>query len=68
MLILTRKQGTSIRIGQDVVISVIQTGRRTVKLGIQAPATVKILRGELAADPYHTDVTEPSAEALLLQH
>ena len=47
MLVLTRKSDESIRIGDDVVIKVIRTGKGTVKLGIEAPADVRILRGEL---------------------
>ena len=47
MLVLTRKRFESIRIGSDVFIKVIRTGRSTVKLGIEAPDHVRILRGEL---------------------
>ena len=47
MLVLTRKSEESIRIGEDVVIKVIRTGKGTVKLGIDAPADVRVLRGEL---------------------
>ena len=51
MLVLTRKAGETIRIGQDIVIKVIQTGKGTIKLGIEAPANVRVLRGELQAYP-----------------
>ena len=47
MLILTRKRSETIRIGDDILIKVIRTGRNTVKLGIEAPANVRLLRGEL---------------------
>ena len=47
MLVLTRKRLETIRIGDDVTIQVIQTGRGRVKLGIQAPAHLRVLRGEL---------------------
>ena len=47
MLVLTRKKSESIKIGNDIVIKVIQTGRGIVKLGIEAPAHVRILRAEL---------------------
>ena len=47
MLVLTRKSDESIRIGEDIVIKVIRTGKGTVKLGIDAPADVRVLRGEL---------------------
>ena len=55
MLVLTRKQFEEIKIGNDVVIRVIHTGRGTVKLGIDAPANVRILRGELNEYPLPTD-------------
>ena len=47
MLVLTRRRSESIRIGNDVVIKVIQTGRGMVRLGIEAPAHVRVLRAEL---------------------
>jgi len=47
MLVLTRKRAESIKIGNDIVIKVIQTSRGTVKLGIEAPAHVRVLRAEL---------------------
>lgn len=48
MLVLTRKQDEMIQIGDSVVIKVIATGRGKVKLGIEAPAHVRVLRGELS--------------------
>ena len=47
MLVLTRKRMEAIRIGQDIVIKVIHTGKGTVKLGIEAPPHVRVLRSEL---------------------
>ena len=47
MLVMTRKRLETIRIGDDITIQVIQTGRGRVKLGIQAPAHLRVLRGEL---------------------
>lgn len=48
MLVLTRKREESIRIGNDIVIKVTQIHQGKVKLGIEAPAHVRILRAELA--------------------
>jgi carbon storage regulator len=48
MLVLTRKCSEVIRIGDEIVVKVIQTGRNTVKIGIEAPAHVRVLRGELS--------------------
>jgi carbon storage regulator len=47
MLVLTRKPAETIRIGNDVVVKVIRTGKGTVKIGIEAPASVRVMRGEL---------------------
>jgi carbon storage regulator len=49
MLVLTRKQGELIQVGDGITVKVIKTGKGTVKIGIEAPAHVKVLRGELAA-------------------
>lgn len=50
MLVLTRKKAQMIQIGDNIVIKVIQTGRSTVKIGVDAPANVRVLRGELSAE------------------
>lgn len=47
MLVLTRKKNEMIQIGNDIVVKVISTGRGKVKLGIEAPANVRVLRSEL---------------------
>lgn len=47
MLILTRKPGETIRIGDNVTLRVIEVSKGSVKLGIDAPASVTILREEV---------------------
>ena len=47
MLILTRKVGESIAIGDDVTITVVSTKGGQVRIGIDAPKTVAIRRTEL---------------------
>jgi carbon storage regulator len=47
MLILTRKRGERICIGDGVEIVVLDCGGARVRLGIDAPKNVNILRGEL---------------------
>ncbi len=51
MLVLTRKRTESIKIGEDIVVTVIHTSAGSVKLGIQAPANVRVLRAELSDHP-----------------
>jgi len=48
MLVLTRKQNEKIRIGDSIVITVVKMKGKAVRLGIEAPRDVNILRGELA--------------------
>lgn len=50
MLVLTRKKSQMIQIGEDIIVKVIQTGRSTVKIGIDAPPHVRVLRGELSEE------------------
>jgi carbon storage regulator len=47
MLILSRKLGEQIQIGSSVALTVVDIGRRTVKLGLTAPIEIRIRRGEL---------------------
>ncbi len=47
MLILTRKVDEAIRIGDDVVIKIVEVNKRHVKIGIEAPKTVSINREEV---------------------
>lgn len=47
MLIITRKKGQSVMIGDDIEITVSKLDDGSVKLGIQAPRDVTILRKEL---------------------
>ncbi|MCX7395413.1 MAG: carbon storage regulator [Planctomycetales bacterium] len=59
MLILTRKRDESIKIGESIVIRVIRTGRGSVKIGIDAPDSVRIVRGELSEFASLTDAVDP---------
>ena len=47
MLVVTRKQGESILIGDDIEISVSKIEDGSVKIAIQAPREMSILRKEL---------------------
>jgi carbon storage regulator len=51
MLVLTRKRGEKILIGDDITISVVDIGKSRLKLGIEAPAGHRILRSELVEEP-----------------
>lgn len=61
MLILSRKANETINIGNDIEIRILEVKGDTVRIGIEAPKTVDILRGELVQT-----ITETNAEALTL--
>ncbi len=58
MLVITRKKGESILIGDDIEVTVVKTEDGSVKLSIQAPRNVTILRKEL-----YKEVTEENKNA-----
>jgi carbon storage regulator len=47
MLVLTRKNGESIRIGDDIEITIISSKNDQVKIGINAPKNVEVFRKEI---------------------
>lgn len=47
MLILTRKSGQSFHVGDEVTITITEIVGDKVKIGIDAPQTMRVLRGEL---------------------
>jgi carbon storage regulator len=62
MLVLSRKQNERIRVGDSVVVTVVRVSGDKVRIGIEAPPNVRVLRDELA-DAMIGEVTlEPSAE------
>ena len=48
MLVLTRRLQEKIRIDGHIVVTVVQISARDVKLGIDAPREVHVIREELA--------------------
>lgn len=56
MLVLTRKRGQSILVGDDVEITVLEIDRDHVKLGINAPKSIKVYRRELYEEIKKTNV------------
>jgi carbon storage regulator len=50
MLVLSRKLGERIIVGDDLVITINRIANNRVSLGIEAPAETRILRGELELD------------------
>jgi len=47
MLVLTRKVHQQIRIGDQITITIVRVKGQSVRVGIEAPRAVRVLRGEL---------------------
>jgi carbon storage regulator len=61
MLVLTRKYQEKIRIGDNITITVLRTKGKAVRLGIEAPANVPVIRGELSFENEVNEAAESVA-------
>lgn len=61
MLVLSRKPGEAIRIGEDIEVSIIEVRGDTVRIGIDAPRNVPIFRTELIAEVAKTNIESVKA-------
>ncbi len=59
MLVLTRKLGETIQIGENIAVTVVRVTPTEVRLGIEAPAGSQIFREELGADYRPREPAEP---------
>ncbi|GAA0278837.1 carbon storage regulator CsrA [Cryptosporangium japonicum] len=69
MLVLTRRPGESVMVGDDVVITVLEVRGDVVRLGIRAPRSVPVHREEVflelrAANQEAASSSEDAVEAL----
>ena len=60
MLVLSRKAGETIWIGEDIEIVISEVKGEQVKIGIRAPRSIDVVRGEL-----RQDVSESNTEAVI---
>jgi carbon storage regulator len=67
MLVLTRKTEQKIRIGNDIVITVLKVQGDQVSIGIEAPATFKIVREELLTDHLSSSAARTNRKSLMKQ-
>jgi len=59
MLVLSRKESERIKLGESIVITIIRLSGDKVRLGIEAPSDVLVLRDEL--EPYAAQRPETPA-------
>ncbi len=63
MLVLSRKEGEKLVIGDNITLVVSRISGNRVTLGIEAPADVKIFRGELSDRDTHQPRLVPMRRA-----
>lgn len=49
MIVLGRKKGQSLLIGDDVKVTITKVRGKTVSIGVEAPRSIKVLREEIAS-------------------
>jgi carbon storage regulator len=59
MLVLSRRENEEIKLGDSIVVTVVKLAGDRVRLGIQAPSNILVLRGEL--ERREIEVTAKSA-------
>lgn len=59
MLVLSRKQSQRIRVGNSIVVTIVRVSGDKVRIGIEAPEGVRVLREEL--EPLDDDRAETRA-------
>lgn len=60
MLVLSRKKGEEILIGDDIVVTIHRLSGNRVSLGIKAPNDYRIVRGELCLEDGASNSSSPS--------
>ena len=64
MLVLSRKPGEAIRIGDDIEISIIEVRGDTVRIGIDAPTSVPVYRREVFDQIREENIKAAKVESL----
>jgi len=67
MLVLTRRTGESVMIGDDVVITVLEVRGDVIRLGINAPRSVQVHREEIYRElqAANREAASPTDDAVL---
>jgi len=66
MLVLSRRAGESVVLGEDVVVTILEVRGDVVRVGIDAPRSVKVHRAELLAQLEETNrqAASPSEDVI----
>lgn len=63
MLVLTRKLQQQIKIGDDIIVTVLKVKGNTVRIGIDAPRDVRIVRAELPIGELEVELADENTAA-----
>ncbi|MGP7960218.1 carbon storage regulator CsrA [Sanguibacter sp. A247] len=63
MLVLSRKVGESVLIGDDIVVTVVEARGDAVRIGIDAPRSMRVHRSEVVAAVSEANAAAGAAEA-----
>jgi len=64
MLVLSRKNNQSIILGDDIEIMIVEIRGDQVKLGIKAPKSVRVYRGEIYEDIQKENIVAAKSKVL----
>jgi carbon storage regulator len=62
MLILSRRESESVHLGDDIVLTIVRVSGEKVRIGIEAPPHIKVLRNELEIEVDLKQPAEPAAK------
>jgi carbon storage regulator len=62
MLVLSRKQTERVRLGESVVLTIVRVSGDKVRVGIEAPPNVVVLRSELKPRDNEPGAAQPKSE------
>jgi carbon storage regulator len=65
MLVLSRKLGEKIVIGENIVITVVKIDRNQIRIGVEAPSDIPVYREEIAPFRMTTGKAERSEPVLV---
>ena len=68
MLVVTRKKGESLLIGEDIEISIVGIEKGSVKIAINAPKEMTILRKELYIEVKDENINAANCDINLLKN
>ncbi len=61
MLVLSRRESERLKLGDSIILTIVRVSGDKVRLGIEAPADLLVLRDEL--EPFNQSNSQPPVES-----